>query len=277
MRRIFGGLGIWAAAGLLIGGCASVQGAVGMGPMVSEADMGRLSQNDLGPVSDARQRVGSMEQARNRAVLRLDDAKGQLAMAVPAVSAADSGIDAAKIGLANAQETGDQAKIQKAAHQLDLATTFKKEREARVDYLKREVDLRKAEVTAADRRLDLAKAQLERSKLVALEQAKNPAASKYNAGLFEAEVDSARRSVDAAEHDVAMARQSAGSTFEGWQAVRRTYAEQQGLAPVGGGQPAGQSAAPQAAPPAPANNAPAAPEINAPKQPSGQPATPGNP
>ena len=263
---------LWGAGVALLAGCASVGGTVGMGPEVSAADVGRLSQDDLGPINAAQRQLQAAEQARNHAVLQEDDAKGQLAMAKPAIDAADADISGAQVGLENAQKTGDQSKIQEAARQVDLATTFRKERQARVDYLNHEVDLRASEVTAADRQIALARAQVERSKLVALEQAHNPAATKYDTGLFESAVDNARRAVDSAEQQVATARQSSSASFEGWQAVRRDYATQQGLAPVRGGAEQ-QAPAPSVAPP------PAAPPPEAPpmKQPEGQPPTPGNP
>ncbi len=261
-----------AVAAVTLAGCAAVQNA-GMGPAVSAEDVGRLSQDETAPIDAAQHELQVAQQARNQAMLRLQDEQGRLAMARPGVQAADAQVEAARIGIENARKTGDPNPIQQARRQLDLAIAFRKERQARVDYERHAVDLRQAQVTAADRTIALARARVERSKLVALEEAHNPAAGKYNAGLFAAAVDRDRAAADDAARDVTKAHGDAASSFETWQALRRAYAEEQGLAPVRGGAPASPQPAPGALPRSPQQPGP---QQN-PRQPPSQPSFPAGP
>lgn len=250
MKKTIGWVSVL-AAGLWLGGCAGSRES-----MVGDSDVGRLSSNQLGPIDRAQRELDRAKQGEAKASLALDAAKSQVAMATPGLKVADADIESAKAALATAQDSGDPNRIQSAQHQLRLGETFKKSQRAKIDYLAREQTLREDQVAAAKERIDLATARLEQSKFFALQQAGNPAAHKYKAGIFETAVNYRTEDVATADGKVTKDRQATRSAFDAWQAVRHNYAEQQGLIPARGGEPAVE---PQPPPQSPDRTVPATP------------------
>ena len=241
-------LGWWtvAAAGLWLGACATTEPTGIAGPMVSSADMGRLSPQQLHPVDEAQAQFFRAQQARNRAALQLQDAKNQVAVTEPRVQAADADIKAAEAHLDAAKQSGDPRSIGAAQHELDVARLEKQAREANIDYLNHEVSYRDAALTLSSRQVDLADARLQQSKLLALQQAHNPAANKYSSAAFQGLVENRQGAVQDAENGLSQARQAMNQSFDDWQGARRSVAQEQGMLPARGEQaPTEQDAQPQ--------------------------------
>jgi hypothetical protein len=181
----------------LAAGCATSGGARS-GATVSDADYGRLRAGQTGPVDQARLFQASARDERARAQLRLQEGQheGQLARAdeETAKAAAERAQAEAKM----ASESRDPAQLERARTLKERADAQQRAANAHAEYVKRMTAARKAAVDAADKQVALGDARVELAKLQSLQQAGVPAATKYDLAKFQARVDEAQKTFDAA-------------------------------------------------------------------------------
>jgi hypothetical protein len=163
---------------------------------VSEADVGRLGLEQVGLVDQARQEAAGAKDALSRTKLKLLQAQNEQGTA----KAEQDRADADQKGADAQQKVADDSRTPEAiekARQLQLqAAAHKQAAEAHLEYASKLIDERKGEVQAAEQKVKVAEARVEWSKLRALQAAKNPAASKYDAGRFQTAVNDAQGDLD---------------------------------------------------------------------------------
>lgn len=176
-------------------GC--MHGGAQRGAAVSDADAGRLGPEQVGLVTRARQDVDVAQDALARTRLGLQEARNEegLAKADLQAAEADQKVADAQRKVANDSRAPDA--LERARLLQEQATAHREVADLHLEYARRLVGEREAEVQAAERQLQVAQARVEWSKLQALEQAGNPAATKYDAGRFQTAVRDAEG--DAAE------------------------------------------------------------------------------
>jgi chromosome segregation ATPase len=155
---------------------------------VSDADAGRLGPEQVALVSRARQGVDVAQDALSRTRLHLQEARNEegLAKADLQAAEADQKLADAQRKVANDSRAPDA--LERARLLQEQATAHREVAGLHLDYARKLVGEREAEVQAAERQLQVAQARVEWSKLQALEQAGNPAATKYDAGRFQTAV-----------------------------------------------------------------------------------------
>lgn len=163
---------------------------------VSEADVGRLGPEQEALVDQARQGLASARDALSRTTLRLQQAQNEenTAKADEQAAAADQKVADAQQRVANDSRAPDA--LEKARQLQERAKARKQVADLHLDYANKLIDERKAEVQAAEQQVKVAQARVEWSKLQALEEARNPAAGKYDGGRFQTAVNDAQGDLD---------------------------------------------------------------------------------
>lgn len=212
--------------------CSSVKKELsgGGGSQVSDADLGRLGPDQLGPVNHARAKVAQSEDQVARDKLAEQDAEHQkdLAKADDAAAKADQQSAEAQQKIAN--DTRAPKQEQKAQSAMRQAELHKQMADAHQKFADKLIDARKAQVDVANKQLELANAQLEQAKLQALQQAKIPAASKYNQGEFLDRVSKAQQDVQQAEDKARESSTQAQASQATWNQLRQQYQAKAGEA-----------------------------------------------
>jgi hypothetical protein len=188
---------------------------------VSDEDAGRLGPEQLAVVHQARQDLSLARDDLARASLRLQQAQNE-----EVIAKADQEAAAAAQKVADAQQkVADDSRapqaLDKASRLQEQAKAHKQTADLHADYASKLVDERKAEMQAAERRVDLAQARVELSKLQALEQARNPAATKYDASGFHAAVNHAQGELDKASQNARSLELEATAVRQRWEDSRR--------------------------------------------------------
>lgn len=186
-----------AALALLAGACAG--GRAERMDTVSDADYGRLQPGQTQAVDEARQQELQARDELARAKLRVTDTQHEDELAKADQTAAESDDKRAKAEAKIAADSNDPAQKQRAQELAETAQLHKKAADAHLDYAKKLIDARKAEVTAAQKRLDVTSAKVNLAKLQALQSAQIPAAGKYDVAATTNHVSRAQR-----DHDDAM-------------------------------------------------------------------------
>jgi hypothetical protein len=249
-------------------GCSMFQRGPRFQP-VSEADFGRLSPAQMGPVDSARGELFSAHDAVARAKLRLQEVQQEPARARADETAARAELQRAGAELDAAASSADPG-AKARAKELDAAARLRAQAaRAHTGFAQRQVDARQAEVDMGEARVEVAEAELERAKLTALRQARIAAATKYDAAPFDAHVAQAEKGFqDARARAAEAARRSDQSRFA-WSTLTQQYqARVQGESPPAG-TGAGQ-ALPVAPPPPPPALPPASPPAGASASGTGQ-------
>ena len=163
---------------------------------VSDADIGRLGPEQEALVDQARQAQSVAKDALSRTSLRLQQAQNEegIAKADQELAEADQRVADAQQKVANDSRAPDA--VEKARQLQEQAKTHKQVADLHREYAKKLIDQRKAEVQEAEKQVKVADARVDWSKLQALEQAGNPAASKYDAGRFQTAVNDAQGDLD---------------------------------------------------------------------------------
>jgi hypothetical protein len=165
---------------------------------VPDADLGRLAQEQMGPVDEARQFLGSARNEQARAKLHLQEVQHEDELATADAQSAKADADRAAVQAKVANDSRDPGQLEQARVMRLHAEAKKRAAEARADYAKKMAAARQASLVAADQQVALGEARLERGKLVALQQANVPAAGKYDMAKFDARVADAQKSFDQA-------------------------------------------------------------------------------
>jgi hypothetical protein len=190
---------------------------------VSEADFGRLSAEQVGPVQTARADTDASRDAAARARHRLAEARHEEGFARADRAQADADAARAAAEMRAAKEAGDGRLVARAEELRAAAALRQQAADARLDYARRLVAAREADIAAADARTRLSEAQLERAKLDALAQAGIPAATKYDPGPFERRVAEAKRAADGAAGQARLRDREAIAARDRWQGLVQRY------------------------------------------------------
>jgi hypothetical protein len=239
-------------------GCAMFHRGPAFKP-VSDADFGRLTPAQMGPVDAARSDLFSAHDAVARAKLRAQEAEQETERARADQTAARAELQRAGAELDAAQDSADLA-AKTRAQELDATARLRSEEaRAHAAFAQRQVDAREADVDAADAHVKVAEAQLERSKLTALRQAGLGAASKYDPATFDARVAAAEKDYQEARARANDAGRKSDSARLTWSGLAQQY--QARTQPTGPASGTGAGVAPGAPPqlPAPAPDQPPAP------------------
>jgi len=258
-------LWLLAAASLLASGCSMFQDKKAEFRPVSDADFGRLSPDQLGPVEGAREKLSIARDEAARAKLRLQQAENEAelaradqAMVKAAMQRAQAEQNVAR--RSNAPEA--KARAQEAAAQAELQARSSR---AHLSYANNLGAARRAELDAAEALVKVREAELEAAKLDALSQAGIPAATKYDASLFAARVAEVRKEYLEAQSEAKVRMAEAKQGENTWRTLHAQYQERvQTQTPAatatgsGSGQPAGQEEPATPAEPVPPPQAPPA-------------------
>jgi hypothetical protein len=200
---------------------------------VNDADLGRLAPDQMGPVQVARSRLHEARDALARAQYRLQQSRHEESWANADRAAAESDRLRAAAALATAKDAGDQRAVTVASDQGEAAAIRAKCAEARLDYARKLVDARDAEVKAAEARARRMEWEVERSKLAALHEAGVPAASKYEVAPVDAKIAEAAKAEDAARARASQLGGIARGAYDAWRALNAQYEARARAIPTG--------------------------------------------
>jgi hypothetical protein len=181
-----------------LAGCATTRQGGAASATVSDADLGRLSPQQMGAVNQARQIVMTARDEFARAQLRQQQVQNETGQARADRTTADADAQRAEAEQKAANEGREPAALQRAQQLQQQAALRRQAADARVEWANKFNAARTAQLDAAQRNVDLAQAQLEMAKLQALHGASIPAASKYDAGKFQQRVNDARQAYEQA-------------------------------------------------------------------------------
>jgi hypothetical protein len=193
---------------------------------ISDADAGRLGPAQEGLVQQARQGLDVARDALSRTTLRLQQAQNEqgLAKADQQAAEADQKVADAQQKVADDSRAPDALELARSLQQ--HAKAHRQAADLHAEYASKLIDERTAEVQAAERQVQLAQARVEWSKLQALEQAGNPAATKYDAGRFQTAVNDAQGELDRAVQEARSREADADVSRQRWEeSQRRLQAE----------------------------------------------------
>jgi chromosome segregation ATPase len=188
---------------------------------VSDADYGRLQPDQTQPVDQARADLGNARDALARAKLRHNQAKSQAGFAESDMQSAEAARTRAETLAKAARASADPAQIEQARAAGEAAELRRRTAQAHAQYANSLDQTRAAEVTAAERRVAYEEARVEQAKLQALQQAKVPAATKYQAAELEARVANARKEMDDAQNKARTLESELANVEKQWQELNR--------------------------------------------------------
>ena len=188
---------------------------------VSDADVGRLGPEQEALVHQARQALVIATDALSRTSLRLQQAQNEegTAKADQQAAEADQKVADAQQKVANDSRAPDA--LEKARQLQEQAKAHKQVADLHVEYASKLIDERKAEIQAAERQVKVAQARVEWSKLQALEQANNPASTKYDAGRFQTAVNDAQGELATAVQNAQSLEAQATAARQRWEDSQR--------------------------------------------------------
>jgi hypothetical protein len=200
---------------------------------VADADLGRLAPEDMGPVQAARGSLFEARDATARAQLRLQESRHEEAWANADRAAAESDRLRAAAEMAAAKEAGDQRRVAAAEELAGAAALRAQAADARIDYARKLVQAREAEVAAAEARARRAEWDLERAKLTALRQANVPAASKYDPAPIDKVLADAAKAEEAARARARDLGGTARAAYDHWRTLNDRYEARARPVPTG--------------------------------------------
>lgn len=188
---------------------------------VSDADAGRLGPEQGRLVNEARQGLDAARDALSRTTLRLQEAQNEEGIARADLQAAEADQRVAEAQRKVASDSRAPEALEKARVLQERATAHRQAADLHVDYARKLIGERQAEARAAERQVKVAEARVEWSKLQALEQAGIPAATKYDARLFQAAVNDAQRELEEATRNARSLEVEATAARQRWEDSRR--------------------------------------------------------
>lgn len=190
---------------------------------VSPADLGRLAPEQMGPVQTARADHDAARDAVARARLRLQDSRHEESFAHADRTDAEADRQRAEAELKAAQQSGDPSLLARANELAEAAALRQQAADARLDFARRLVAAREAEIAALDARVRRGEWAVERAKLTALEEAGIPAASKYDAAALERQVGEAARAEEGARVRALELERAAVAARDRWRGLVERY------------------------------------------------------
>lgn len=188
---------------------------------VSEADVGRLGPQQEGPIDQARQALSAARGALARTELRLQQAQNEEGTAKADRESAEADQKVADAQRKVANDSRAPEALEKARQLETQAATHRQLADLHLEYVAKLIEQRKAEVQVAERQVDVAQARVEWSKLQALDQARDPAATKYDAGRFQTAVNDAQGKLDEATKKARSLEGEATAAQQRWDDARR--------------------------------------------------------
>ncbi len=187
---------------------------------VADTDVGRLGPEQEGLVNQARQGLDGARDALSRTRLRLQQAQNEEGIAKADLQAAEAAQKVADAQQKVANDSRAPDAVEKARQLQEQAKAHRQAADLHVAYGGKLIDQREAEVQAAERQVKLAQARVEWSKLQALEQARNPAATKYDPGRFQTAVNEAQGGLDEATRNARALEGQATAARQRWEDSR---------------------------------------------------------
>lgn len=200
---------------------------------VADADLGRLAPEQMGPVHVSRAALGEARDAAARAQYRLQESRHEEAWANADKAAAESDRLRAAAELASARDSGDQRLAGIAAERGETAALRAQAAAARLDYARKIVQARDAELRTAEARARRAEWEVERAKLTALREAGLPAASKYDPAPIDRRVAEAVKAEDGARARARDLAQTARASHDHWRSLTEQYEARARSIPTG--------------------------------------------
>ena len=200
---------------------------------IPDEDVGRLAPGQTAPVEQARQFHGSARDEQARASLRLQQAQHEVEVAKADQQAAKADAARAATEQKTANESRDPADLERARQMTEQAQLHEKMAHAHLDYASQLVEARKASLDAAGKQVALGDARLESAKLRALQQAGVPAATKYDPGKFQSQLDDAQKSFDGAMQKARGLDGQAAASRRSWEDLQRRMQARGGAMPTG--------------------------------------------
>ncbi len=202
-------------------------------PTVSDADLGRLSPDQMGPVQASRATLDEARDAVARARLRLQDSRHEQEWANAEKVAAESDRLRAAAELSAAKEAGDQRLSGLASERAEAAALRSQAAAARLDYAAKLAQARDAEVRTGEARVRRAEWEVERAKLIALRQAGLPAASKYDPAPIERRIAEAFKAEEGARAKSRDLGVTARAAYDQWRSLSERYEARARSIPTG--------------------------------------------
>ncbi len=204
-------------------GCAFMRGGAPSAPpaQVSQADFSRLAPDEMGPVKEAREFLASAREEEGRAKLRQQDTVHEADLAKADQQAADSDEQRAVTQAKMANDSREAAQLEQARQFQEQARLHKSEADAHAQYAAKLAEARKADVQSAEDQVALGEAKLEWAKLQAMQQAKVPAAGKYDPTSFQSRVDNAKKKCDQSLQTASDLEEQASSLKQLWQDLQQ--------------------------------------------------------
>jgi hypothetical protein len=224
-----------AALAALAIGCRSTPKKPAEPPIrtVADADLGRLGPDEMGPVQTARASLDEARDAVARAQLRLQDSRHEEDWANAEKAAAEGDRLRAAAELATAREAGDQRRAGIASDRAEAAALRGQAAAARLDYARKLVAARDAEVKTAEARARRAEWEIERAKLAALREAGVPAATKYDAVPLDRRVAESLKAEEGARARARDLGASARAAYDQWRSLSDRYEARARSIPTG--------------------------------------------
>jgi len=202
-------------------------------PTVADADLGRLSPDEMGPVQRARAALDETRDAVARARLRLQDSRHEQEWANAEKASAEGDRLRAAAELSSAKEAGDQRLFGLASERVAAAELRTQAAAARLEYAGKLAQARDAEVRTAEAKVRRAQWEVERAKLAALGKAGLPAASKYDPAPIERRIAEATRAEEGARARSRDLGASARVAYDKWRSISDRYEARARSIPTG--------------------------------------------
>ena len=206
-------------------GCAHQNiGAESRASKVTDADAGRLKPTQDRLVDEARSTLGAASDNLARTKLKIQDAKNEEQGAKAEAKAGEAALSAAAAQQQMADQSREPAALANATKQQELAAAKKRAAEAHLTYARNLVAANEARAQVAEQQVEVAQARVDWAKLQALQQAKNPAAGKYDAGRFQTTVNDAQVNLTAMQKRAKGLDEEATLSKQAWELSQRQVA-----------------------------------------------------
>jgi hypothetical protein len=216
-------------------GCMHVGAQSGAASTVADTDVGRLGPGQEGLVNQARQALDGARDALSRTRLGVQQAQNEEGTARADLQAAEADQKVADAQQKVANDSRAPDAVEKAHRLQEQAKAHKLVAGLHIEYASKLLGEREAEAQAAERQVKVAQARVEWSKLQALEQAGNPAATKYDPGRFQSAVNDAQAQLDETTRDARNLEVQATAARQRWEDTRRRLSADAGSNPSSAG------------------------------------------
>lgn len=211
-------------AALLVAGCASTKGKLGIGGsggMVDESALGRLPPQQMTEINQQRTLVQAANDDLARSEAATEGAKNGVGIAGSEKKIAKEREGMAQKQLDSAKKSHDEAQVRTAQQQLDSTKPALEAADAHEEAAKAERDAAKARQEVASKEVALEKARLEKAKYQALARVNDPSVQKLKPSDFEKHISEAQADVKKAQIDAQQKEQFARTQAQEWFKARQ--------------------------------------------------------